>query len=206
MYSVASNEMPGMYSYTTGETVSVVEMLAPGCFDDAIKNSADVTCNINHDDDRLLGRTSSGTLKLTLDNVGLAFECTFPAGISYAEDLKILMQRGDMNQCSFAFTLDPANIVTSTVNGQCVETITKVEELYDVSVVTRGQYPQPFSTYRNLEELVTKLSSEKNPQTVENRTIETEVNEPKDEAHERKSFKKARMLALLDLQYKLAEV
>src|SRR5579862_1952244 len=93
LYSVLSNELaPG-----------VREKIAPGAFDAALTKS-EVTANINHDDTFLLGRTSSGTLTLSTDSMGLRFEVVLP-DTSYARDLGVLMSRGDIRECSFAFTV-----------------------------------------------------------------------------------------------------
>lgn len=134
---------------SSGQRKAVRERLAPGAFDQAVGAGADVTSNINHDDDRLLGRTTSGTLKLEADALGLAFHTDVP-DTSYARDLAVLMQRGDIRDCSFAFTVNEADIQRSVEGDYVVETITRVSKLYDVAVVTRGAYPQPFSVFREL--------------------------------------------------------
>jgi HK97 family phage prohead protease len=207
LYNVLSNELaPG-----------VREKIAPGAFDAAL-DGADCTCNVNHDDTFLLGRTSSGTLKLSTDSMGLKFDVTMP-DTSYARDLGVLMARGDMQECSFAFTVDPANIDIERVNDtDIVETIRSVEDLYDVSVVTRGAYSQTFSVYRSgvlenlshaigdatktFERAVEKAFSKQNPKALESRTAESGETDQKSESHPAKDFNLDLELAKLDLQYK----
>jgi HK97 family phage prohead protease len=141
---------PIYYVYDSeGQRKPVRERLARGAFNDAVGAGADVTSNINHDDDRLLGRTTSGTLELEADSMGLKFKTQVP-DTSYARDLGILMQRGDIRDCSFAFTVDEADIERSVEGDYIVETVKRVSKLYDVAVVTRGAYPQPFSVFRDL--------------------------------------------------------
>src|SRR4051794_20783802 len=70
------------------------ERIEPRAFDKALKN-ADTVATINHDVSRVLGRTTSGTLRLSSDSTGLAFECDLP-DTSYARDLYTLVKRGDM--------------------------------------------------------------------------------------------------------------
>jgi phage head maturation protease len=41
------------------------EVIKPGAFTRALKEKQDVRCLINHDDNLVLGRTKSGTLKLS---------------------------------------------------------------------------------------------------------------------------------------------
>lgn len=66
---------------------------------------SDVRCLIDHDNSRILGRTSSGTLDLVKDDVGLRFECTLP-NTTYAKDLYENVRVGNINQCSFGFEVD----------------------------------------------------------------------------------------------------
>lgn len=76
------------------------ERLAPGCFTRAV--SQDVVALVNHSPDKLLGRTTSGTLRLKQDSRGLAFECDLP-NTTEARDAYELIKRGDLNGCSFGF-------------------------------------------------------------------------------------------------------
>jgi hypothetical protein len=78
------------------------ERLMPGCFDRALTEKHDCRCLQNHDPSLVMGRTASGTLRLRADNVGLYFECDLPE-TQAARDLHTLVQRGDVNQCSFSF-------------------------------------------------------------------------------------------------------
>jgi uncharacterized protein len=129
----------------------VRERIAPGAFDQAIATS-EVTCNVNHSDDFLLGRTSSGTLRLRVDELGLAFECDVP-DTSVGRDIGVLMSRGDLRDCSFAFSVDPADIEVERISDtESVEVINRVAELFDTSIVVRGAYKQPFSVFRNSPE------------------------------------------------------
>jgi phage head maturation protease len=50
----------------------------------------------------VLGRTRSGTLRLSEDSAGLHYEVDTP-DTSYARDLAVSMERGDITQSSFAF-------------------------------------------------------------------------------------------------------
>src|SRR5947209_3411151 len=77
------------------------ERIESRAFEKALKN-ADTIATINHDVNQILGRTISGTLRLSSDSTGLAFECDLP-DTSYARDLYTSVKRGDMRSCSFAF-------------------------------------------------------------------------------------------------------
>ncbi len=82
------------------------EIIAPGAFTRSLESGADVRCLFEHDTSKVLGRRSAGTLRLSEDATGLRIECDLPEGVTYAQDLAILLKRGDVNQMSFGFTVD----------------------------------------------------------------------------------------------------
>lgn len=81
-----------------------VEQVAPGAFDRSLGDNPDVRALINHDPSMLLGRTRSGTLRLSTDSAGLAYEIDMPDRTD-ARDLLVSMERGDISHSSFAFYL-----------------------------------------------------------------------------------------------------
>ena len=86
------------------------ERIMPGAFDRALASpSLDVIANYDHNNRDLLGRSSSGTLKLFVDERGLGFELD-PPDTNLGRDLVTLVKRGDLGSngsgCSFAFTVD----------------------------------------------------------------------------------------------------
>lgn len=76
------------------------EVIRRGAFRNAINSGGDVVSFFNHDPNRLLGRTSSGTLKIWEDDRGLRFEVQLP---QHAQDVREMLQRGDLKGASFAF-------------------------------------------------------------------------------------------------------
>lgn len=83
-----------------------VETIKAGTFTKSLGDGGDVLCRYQHDSDMLLGRTSSGTLRLADDSVGLDYEADLP-DTSYARDLAALCKRGDVRHSSFAFRCMP---------------------------------------------------------------------------------------------------
>lgn len=77
------------------------EQIAPGAFDLAVKED-DVRALFNHDPNYVLGRTTSGTLRLSQDKKGLRYEAT-PPDTQWARDLMVSVGRGDVSQSSFGF-------------------------------------------------------------------------------------------------------
>ena len=60
-----------------------VETISPQALEDA--DLSDVRCLIDHDSSKVLGRTTSDTLKLNVDDEGLYFRCQLP-DTSYSRD------------------------------------------------------------------------------------------------------------------------
>lgn len=79
-----------------------IERVDPAAFDWTLKQKPDVRALIDHDSSLVLGRTRAGTLRLSVDNKGLRAEID-PADTSYAKDLMVSMERGDVSQMSFGF-------------------------------------------------------------------------------------------------------
>lgn len=112
------------------------EMINPSAFDDVLNN--DVRAFFNHDPNFLLARTSAGTLRLSVDEKGLSYEFDVP-NTTAGRDLLVSMERGDITQSSFAFTISEDSWNT-TSDGE-IRTIEKVARLYDVSPVSIPAYP-----------------------------------------------------------------
>ena len=112
------------------------EIIAPNAFESVL--SDDVRALINHDPNLLLARTTSGTLNLEQTNEGLQYSFDVP-DTTYGRDLIISMERSDISQSSFAFTIEEDSWET-TEDGE-IRTINKVKQLYDVSPVTYPAYP-----------------------------------------------------------------
>lgn len=62
----------------------------------------DVACLIEHDEGKVLGKRSTGTLRIEEDDVGLKFSCDVP-NTTYGQDLVISAERGDVVNMSFGF-------------------------------------------------------------------------------------------------------
>jgi len=115
------------------------EQIKRGAFKSPLKNGDDVRYLVNHNPDLLLARTSSGTLTLEEDPTGLLAVADV-ADTQTGRDLRVLVDRGDMDQMSFAFrVLDDEWDVDEDDN--LIRTIHKFRELFDVSAVTYPAYP-----------------------------------------------------------------
>lgn len=108
----------------------------PGAFDKVIDES-DTLALFNHDRNFVLGRKTSGTLRLDSDKRGLAFELDLPE-TQLGKDVKELVKRGDLTGMSFGVTFNPKDHIDYALasDGREVRTFTGFSELIDVSVVT----------------------------------------------------------------------
>ena len=112
------------------------ERIAPGAFRKTLSETPDVRLLINHEG-LPLARTKNGTLTLTEDEVGLRFDADLP-DTTEARDLWTLIQRGDVDQMSFAFRV----IRQKWSPDRTERTLTEVSLADgDVSVVTYPAYP-----------------------------------------------------------------
>jgi HK97 family phage prohead protease len=80
------------------------ERVMPGALDAAIGSGGDIRALMDHDAGKLLGRTSVGTLRVGIDELGLWFNVDLP-DTQYARDLESLVVRGDTRGMSFGFTV-----------------------------------------------------------------------------------------------------
>lgn len=112
------------------------ERIAPGAFRKTLTEMPDVRLLINHEG-LPLARTKNGTLTLTEDDRGLRFDAQL-ADTQEARDIYTLVQRGDVDQMSFAFRV----IRQNWSKDKTERTLTEVSLADgDVSVVTYPAYP-----------------------------------------------------------------
>ena len=112
------------------------ETIAPGAFRKTLSETPDVRLLINHEG-LPLARTKNGTLTLTEDDRGLLIDAVI-ADTSEGRDLYKLVERGDVDQMSFAFRV----IRQKWSEDRSTRTLTEVSLADgDVSVVTYPAYP-----------------------------------------------------------------
>lgn len=115
-----------------------VETISPEALKDA--DLSDVRCLIDHDSSKVLGRTTSETLSLNIDDEGLYFRCKLP-DTSYSRDLYENIRLGNINQCSFGFVLDEdGDTFEKRDDGLFKRTLNRIRSLFDVSIVTYPAY------------------------------------------------------------------
>ena len=132
------------------------ESISRGAFDNVLDN--DVRALINHDPSLVLGRTSSGTLELTTDDVGLKYRVKL-GNQQYATDLYESIQRGDISQSSFAFTIKDQ----TWSEDRSSRSVDEVAQLLDVSPVTYPAYKEATVVAREEEQVKEIRTAEAEP-------------------------------------------
>lgn len=125
------------YRYDLGggpDAGGFTEVIARGAAAKSAKE-ADVRLLVNHDGVPL-ARTKSGTLSLESDDIGLRVSAQLDPANPAAAEVRSAMERGDLDQMSFAFKV----LRQEWSEDYSVRTISEVK-LYDVSVVTYPANP-----------------------------------------------------------------
>lgn len=130
------------------------ERFLPGAFTDILSHPK-LDCRFlkNHNKDLVLARTKSRTLELEETEDGLSVWARV-ARTSYATDLKLSMERGDIDQMSIQFEMDydlgaDDRWYEDKATGEVCHDVIKVSNLYDVSVVTFPAYADTTAAMRD---------------------------------------------------------
>lgn len=125
------------------------EQIAPGAVTKTLKES-DVLAYAYHESAAMLGRTSSGTLRLTTDDHGLGFEIDLPA-TTVGSDLAELARRGDVRGSSFGFWTIRDKWEESE-DGAAMRTVLELS-LHHVAPTPDPAYPDTEAALRSLATL-----------------------------------------------------
>lgn len=117
------------------------EQIKPGAATKILASMPDVRGLFNHDPNLVLGRTTNGTMRLDDSTHGLAYTIT-PPDTSYANDLRVLLARGDITQSSFAFRVGSGGSTweEDPESDGLIRTVHEFSGLYDMSPVTYPAY------------------------------------------------------------------
>lgn len=146
------------------------ERIAPGAFDDAIKDS-DVRGLFNHDPNYPLGRTSAGTMTLAADGKALRYE--IPELPKSRADVLEAIERRDVTGNSFSFQIEKDSdqewVDRSKEKKLPLRIIKRVGRLYDVGPVTFPAYEQTKVAARAVEQAEAMAKAEMPPEVAEDR-------------------------------------
>lgn len=117
-----------------------VEEVVSGAFDNVLND--DVRVLKNHDRNLILGRTKSGTAEIYINTAGnLEYKSEIPTKRSYGKDLIDELEKGDIDESSFAFYVEDSEWIERDSEEKPLWRILKVKLLLDVGPVTYGANP-----------------------------------------------------------------
>ena len=132
------------------------ESIDRSAFDGA--DMSDVCCKYNHNDSMtILARTRNKSLTLTVDDRGLHTRIELQSNVQAHRDAYNMVQSGLLDKMSFAFSLPydaDLNCLgqrVELINGVKHRTVTKIDRLYDVSIVDVPAYGDTSIFARSLE-------------------------------------------------------
>jgi HK97 family phage prohead protease len=127
------------------------EILMPGAFDEVLASDPDVRMPSLDHEGLPIGRTRAGTLRLSADRTGLAFEVDVP-GTERGRELILAIERGDVNQCSFRFVVLPEDREWVYPDDELpLRQVNRIAELWDVCLVTFPAYSATTAGVRSLD-------------------------------------------------------
>ena len=117
-------------------------------------DESDIIFTFNHDPNQLLARFrgGSGSLGVELREDGVYFSFDIP-NTTLGNDLYELIKRGDISNCSFAFTVSKEDNSQrwEKRDGVMYREILKIDGLYDLSAVTYPAYSDTDINARSIE-------------------------------------------------------
>jgi HK97 family phage prohead protease len=125
------------------------EQIKRGAFRNVLNQ--DVRLLVNHDPNMPLARGDA--LTLIEDPTGLQVRALIRSDLSYARDLRINLEEGNVTQMSFAFGSDVEDDWTEAEDGVLIRTIKRFGSLFDVSPVTFPAYPATDAGLRAISRL-----------------------------------------------------
>lgn len=114
-----------------------IEVIEPGALENT--DLSDVRMFAQHDPSKLLGRTTSETLSINIDETGLFVRCSLPAN-SLGKDTYESIRRKDLNQMSFHFTVDKEGQRWDLSGDIPIRYITNIRKISEVSAVAIPAY------------------------------------------------------------------
>lgn len=137
--------------------VNVVEQISRDSLNGA--DMTDVIAAINHDFSQILGRTTAGTLELSVDDNGVLYRVPDMPDTTYANDLVVSTSRGDYQGSSFTFSMDSGEgyDITERSDGSLLAIPKRITKVYEMGPVTTPAYPE--TTAQNRSNFLTEAVS-----------------------------------------------
>jgi len=126
------------------------EVIQPGAITEAMLRGSDIKMLLEHNKQRLLARSKfgKGTLRYQITGKGVAYNFDSPNTTDGNFAVEMLM-RGDMTGSSFAFSVAKDGDKWRKDGEIWLRTITRIEQLYDFSIVSDPAYNETTADVRS---------------------------------------------------------
>lgn len=137
------------------------EKIERGALTQETLDNSDIVATMGHDKNYVMARSKygKGNLQLILTDEGLNFRFDCPETVK-GEELLQHIKRGEMDSCSFAFTNPEDGERWYKEDGMLRRSVTKIDKIYDVSIVFYPAYEETSVSARSVE--LAKQALEKN--------------------------------------------
>ena len=136
------------------------EVIEPGAIDEARLREMDIKMTMFHDREILLARSNKGqgTLKLSVDEVGVKYEFEAPRTCDGDNALE-LVRRGDLSGSSFTFWSDEHSSVRYELldDDVLLRHVDRIDKVYEMTIAADPAYVETTVTAREVEAAGIKL-------------------------------------------------
>lgn len=136
------------------------EVIEPGAIDEARLREMDIKMTMFHDREILLARSNKGqgTLKLSVDEVGVKYEFEAPRTCDGDNALE-LVRRGDLSGSSFTFWSDERSSVRYELldDDVLLRHVDRIDKVYEMTIAADPAYVETTVTAREVEAAGIKL-------------------------------------------------
>lgn len=175
-YAIVFNQRSQLlFDWNSGQPV--YEIISPDAINDELLRSCDIKALLEHNPGRMLARSrnGAGSLSLEIDSHGLKYSFDAPntsEGDYALEEIK----RGDYFGSSFCYT--DSDVSYSKEGDALIRTVKKIDQLFDVSIVSDPAYMTTSVETRSIAEILNP--DLKNQEELEKRNHEEFVTQLKE--------------------------
>lgn len=113
----------------------------------------DLVALFDHDTSRVLGRTSAGTMEVRPNSVGVDFTA-YPPDTTWAADLRVSMDRGDIRGCSYRMFVDRDSWYVDGDGQVCRDIL--AARISELTITSMPAYPETTAEARSHAAAVAK--------------------------------------------------
>lgn len=152
------------------------EKIDRGAFDNTLKDGHNIFLLYHHQWDKPLASTQTGTLSLSVDNVGLRFNATINDNLSYGKDAIELIRQGLIQGCSFGFSCIRESNEYNSTDDSIMRTLLDVE-LFEGSILCIPQYEDTtvFARCKEIAEVERNKLEQQKDLEIRKRKLEIEL-------------------------------